>query len=212
MSNIAKSLMALAIIAICAVILFFGYQWYFAKPNSQKIEVDMTKTTIITQLASVGNLETVRMNLQKIVEGKKWLEDILPNKDRDNLIQTFFFGDKIQLVAYAEIVAWFDISKLTTGDIKINTDNSITLILPAPKILSSYLTEESKPFLRETGILTNGNEQLETEIRNETLKIMTIEAIQRGILDAALKNATNAIAPLIGNMGYTIQEILIQSD
>lgn len=212
MSNIAKSLIALAIIAICAVVLFFGYQRYYVAPNQQKAQIDLTKSTIITHLASIGNLETIRMNMQKTVEGKKWLEDILPNRDWDNVMQSFLFGDKIELIAYAEIVAWFDISNITTGDIKINPDNSITLTLPAPKILSAYLTKDTKPFLRETGILTKSNAELETQIRNETLKIMTNEAIQKNIFEVAIKNAGSALSPLINSMWFTLKEILIKPE
>jgi F0F1-type ATP synthase membrane subunit b/b' len=62
----AKSLRSLAIIAICAVILFFGYQYFYAKPLQKQI--DTTKASIVTQLSAINNLETARMTLEKIVE------------------------------------------------------------------------------------------------------------------------------------------------
>lgn len=209
MSNFIKALTAFAIIAICAVLLFFGYQWFYAKPA--KTEIDFTKSTIVTQLVAVWNLETTRMSMQKVVEGKQWLQDILPGKNWDNMLQSFLFGDKIELVAYAEVVAWFDISHLTTGAITINPDNTVSILLPAPKILSSYLTEQTKPFTRQTGVFTNGDAQLETEIRNKTLKLMTDEAIQKWILQEAVNNAAGALTPLLQSMGYTVQGVTIQS-
>lgn len=61
-----KSLRYLAIIAICIVLIFFGYQYFYAKPLQKQI--DTTKTTIVTQLTAINNLETARMSLEKIVE------------------------------------------------------------------------------------------------------------------------------------------------
>jgi hypothetical protein len=61
-----KSLRSLAIIAVCIVALFFGYQYFYAKPLQKQI--DTTKTTVVTQLSALNNLETARMTLQKVVE------------------------------------------------------------------------------------------------------------------------------------------------
>lgn len=150
------------------------------------------------------------MHMQKVVEGKQWLEDLLPANDWDNTLQEFLFGDSMQLVAYAEVVAWFDISNLNTGSIIVDWENIVSLILPEPKILNSHLTSETKPFVRKTGIFAGQNTQMETEIRNKTLEIMTQEAIDKWILDEAIKNAKWALLPLFSSMGYTINEITIQ--
>lgn len=160
---------------------------------------------------AVGNLETARMSMQKTVEWKNGLEDLLPGRNWDNTIQNFLFWDKIQLIAYAEVVAWFDITQVTTWSITVESGNIISIQLPAAKILSSYLTKETQPFTRETGVFATNNAQLETEIRNKTLELMTQEAIDNWILQAAEKNAKTALTPLMQSIWFTLDNVTIQT-
>jgi hypothetical protein len=203
----AKSLRSLAIIAVCIVVLFFGYEYFYAKPLQKQI--DTTKTTVVTQLSALSNLETARMTLEKIVEWKQWLEDLIPGKNWDNVIQKFLFQDSIQMIAYADIVAGFDLSKVTSGSILVGTWKNISITLPAAKILSASLTKDTKPFVRKLGLLNNWDLQLETEVRNKTVEAMTQEAIDKGILEAAEKNAQVALKTIVASIWYTLISVVI---
>lgn len=205
-----KILRAVAVIAICATIIYLAN--IYQQKTALKKEIDTTKTTIVTQLVSLNNMETAKMSMQKIVEGKQWLQDLIPGKNWDNTIQNFFFEDSIKITAYADIIAWFDLTTLTTGAINLADDKkTITLTLPAPKILHASLTKETKPFVRKRGILSAGDLALETDVRNKTLEKMTQEAIDNGLLTQAQKNAQNAFSKLLEPLDYSIKEVVIQS-
>ena len=205
-----KILRAIAVIAVCATIIYLA-NMYQNKTALQK-EIDTTKTTIVTQLVSLNNMETAKMSMQKIVEGKQWLQDLIPGKNWDNTIQNFFFEDSIKITAYADIIAGFDLTTLTTGAINLADDKkTITLTLPTPKILHASLTKETKPFVRTRWILSAGDLDLETDVRNKTLEKMTQEAIDNGILIQAQKNAQTAFSKLLEPLGYSIKEVVIQT-
>lgn len=202
-----KALRYIAIIGICAVILFFGYTTYTAK-KIQK-EIDTTKTTIVLQLQWVSKLETATMTLQKVVRGKQAFRDLLPDSLRDNALQDFLFEDSLDMIATAEIVAWFDLSWLTTWSINLLADKSIVLTLPSATILHATLTPDTKPFLRKRGILTEGDIQLETDIRNKTLETLRQEALQKGLLAIAEQKARIAFSQLFYTLGLTLSDIII---
>jgi Protein of unknown function (DUF4230) len=103
---------------------------------------------------------------------------LFPGYAVDNIIQKFLFEDSIHMVAYADIVAGFDLHKLTTGSITIE-NNTISITLPKAIVLHTALTPETKPLVRKLGVLTKGDEQLETELRNKTLEAMTAEALEK---------------------------------
>jgi hypothetical protein len=163
----------------------------------------------VTQLSALNNLETARMTLQKVVEWKQWLQDLLPGKNWDNVIQKFLFQDSIQIVAYADIVAWFDLSQIISWSIIVGTWKNVSIILSPAKILSASLTKDTKPFIRKLGLLNNGDLQLETEVRNKTLETMTQDAIDKGILLVAEKNAQVALKTIIASIGYTLTSVSV---
>ncbi len=202
-----KALRYIAIIGICAVILFFGYTTYTAE-KMQK-EIDTTKTTIVLQLQWVSKLETATMTLQKVVRGRQAFRDLLPESLRDNALQDFLFEDSLDMIATAEIVAWFDLSWLTTWSINLLEDKSIVLTLPSATILHASLTPDTKPFLRKRWILTEGDIQLETDIRNKTLETLKQEALQKGLLAIAEQKARIAFSQLFYTLGLTLSDIII---
>lgn len=114
------------------------------------------------------------------------------------------------MIAYADIVAGFNLQNITTWSIQIDQLTSgVILTLPTPTILHASLTPDTKPFIRTTWILTKGNEQLETELRNGALEKMTEEALQKGILVEAEKRAKEALIPLMTALGMTLVDVRV---
>ncbi|HMT01037.1 MAG TPA: DUF4230 domain-containing protein [Candidatus Absconditabacterales bacterium] len=196
------SALIIGILGGLALMLYFQRQ--------KGIKVDLTKTTVMTQLQASQKLVTAEMTLQKIIEGKEALSDYLPGQQRDNKLIDFLFKDQIILMTQGIIEAGFDLSEIQSGSIKVNDDLSITISLPPAKILSKRLSEETKPFERQLGILTRGNIQLESEIRNQALENFEKEAISKGILKEAESNALKALSHLFTTAGITIKEIIIK--
>lgn len=178
--------------------------------RQQAIQIDLQKVTIVNQLQSIGALETVKIRLEKVVEGRQGLADLIPGYAIDNMVQEFFFKDSIKMIAYAEIVSGFDLTKISTGSVQVDQNTSgVTLMLPAPQLLHASLTPDTKPFLRTTGILTKGNEQLETQLRNGALETMKEEALQKGILIEAERRAKEALMPLMTALGMTLVDVRV---
>ncbi|MBP6086045.1 DUF4230 domain-containing protein [Patescibacteria group bacterium] len=88
-------------------------------------------------------------------------------------------------------------------------DKSIVLTLPSATILHATLTPDTKPFLRKRGILTEGDIQLETDIRNKTLETLRQEALQKGLLAIAEQKARIAFSQLFYTLGLTLSDIII---
>jgi Protein of unknown function (DUF4230) len=150
------------------------------------------------------------MIMQKTVQWKQWLKDLIPNSTRDNVVQKFLFEDSIEMIATAKVTAGFDLSQITTWSIIINEDNTVILTLPKAKILQYALTPETKPFLRRRWILQPGDIQMETEVRNQTLEQMEKEAIEKWILKNAEKNAVDAFKVIMRTVGVTLKDVIIQ--
>lgn len=46
--------------------------------RQKKVDIDVTRTTVVTQLRSAQKLITAEMTLQKVIEGKQVQNDYLP--------------------------------------------------------------------------------------------------------------------------------------
>jgi len=81
-------------------------------------------------------------------------------------------------------------------------DNTIvTITLPTAEIFDVYLTENTKPFERSLGILSKGDVELETKMRNSAINSITQEALSGTILQTAMTNAQTTLRDLIGKLG-----------
>lgn len=207
--NMIKTLRYIAIIIVSLTVLFFWYKRYSAK-QAEKLYVDLTKTTIITQLEVLNKLETASMTMQKTIVWKQWLKDLIPNKTRDNVVQNFLFEDTIEMIATAKITAGFDLATMNTWSITVHEDKSVTIVLPKAQILSYSLTPETKPFLRKRWVLNPWDIQMETEVRNQALEKMKQESIDKWILVNAEKNATDAFKNIVWSFGIRLNKVLIQ--
>jgi hypothetical protein len=82
--------------------------------------------------------------------------------------------------------------------------------LPKPEILSRKLTEDTKPFMRKTWVLTKWSIDLESQIRGKSLENFEKEAIQKWILLEATKNAKAAFSNLFGAIWIQVKDIKIE--
>ena len=69
--------------------------------------------------------------------------------------------------------------------------------MPAGEIFDVYLTEKTKPFERKLGILSKGNQELETKMRNDAISAIRQEALDKKIIATAQTNAQQIIIDLI---------------
>lgn len=179
------------------VSLFIGfvcaYLFFIFNPFGKGIQIDTNRTAVIKQLQKLNRLETASFTIEKIVEAGA----------QGNQVEQFLFGDKILVIANGQIIAGVDLSKITDKDISVQ-GKSLTLKLPSPEILQSILNNDKTIiYNRQTGILTKGNKDLETQARSAAEKSIRTAACDGNILETARENAIKQLTALFESVGFT---------
>jgi len=194
-------------------IIFLLLIWYilylFVQKNNNQQLINSTTNSVVSQLKSVRFLETSQMTITKIIQ---W-EDIKDSINYSEIIwkiKEILFEDKMILQVEWIVSAGFDMDKINTGSIKINNDNSVTIILPKPQIIHASLTENTKPYDRRLWIFTKWNIELESQLRNKAIEIIKDDAIKAWILDEAKISAKEALKILLEYINIKIREVNIE--
>lgn len=177
------------VIAILVLLALILNNNPFAEP---RIKVDLSRSSVIKEIQSLGSLETASYSIEKIVEAGQ----------EGSAIQDLLYGDRILLIANGKVVAGVNLFQLSDDDVVVN-GSSLTVNLPAPVILSSTLdNSKTKVYDRTQGYLNKGNKDLETEARKSAEASITQAACEAGILDEARKNAIERIKQLFKFAGF----------
>jgi hypothetical protein len=153
---------------------------------------------IITEIKSLGRLETVQFMMQTVID----LE-----REPTNIWGQVFGTDELLLVASGEVVAGFDLAKVRQQDITVRGDR-VTMVLPPPEILYSRVdNQETYVYERKTGLFRKPDPRIETEARQLAEQAM-VERAQRGqLLREAESNGRLQVEGLLRSLGFT--EILL---
>ena len=149
--------------------------------------------TVIESVQALSELTSVEMVEYATIE-----------KGEDFGWLNFVSGDRLFLFAVSRIGAGVDLADLDDESVIIDDETSTVILrLPAPEIFYSYLDSEATQVIdRDTGLLTKGDFQLESEARREAESLLTTQAIESGILDEARDNAEMTISELLHGLGY----------
>jgi hypothetical protein len=144
----------------------------------------------------LARLETNELHLEKVID--------LTDK------QSRFFGlietaDAILLVAAGDVTVGIDLGKLEAGDVDVDPQaKTARLTLPQPEILSVRLDEKhTYVFRRNTGLLAERNEQLESRARQEAIRAIEEAARQGDIMEKARRQAERHLQQLFEKFGVT---------
>ena len=185
-----KTIKIIAAIFLLIVITNVFTILYFM--NKRESKFDLNQSSVVFQIQALNRLETASFTIEKIIEA---------GTDA-NAFTDILFGDKILLIAHAEIIAGFDFSKIKETDIKVNGD-MVTIQMPAPEILVSRLdNEKTRIYDRELGFLTKGDPKLETQTRLRAERSITEDACRAGILDTASINAKKQLETMLYSIGF----------
>ena len=147
--------------------------------------------TIIHEVRSLARLETISYSVEKVIlaeNGQEYFE--------------FLFGDKLIFVAHGYVIAGIDLAKIESEDMWVK-DGALYVQLPEAEIFVATLdNDKSYVFDRDTGLLTKGNIELETQARQLAEDEIEKAALEDGILDQALLNAENYMGRLFTQLGY----------
>ncbi len=147
--------------------------------------------TIIQDVRALARLETIQYSVEKVITAEIGQGAF-----------GFLFGDKILFVAHGTVIAGIDLEKLNPSDLKM-VNGVLNVYLPAPEIFSASLdNDRSYVFNRETGLLSKGDQNLETNAREAAENEIRKAAIEDGILEKAQQNAVSYLSKFFTALGY----------
>ena len=147
--------------------------------------------TIIHEIRALARLETIQYTVEKVITA-----------DSGQAIFRPLFGDRLLFVAHGTVIAGIDLNKLSQSDLSIQ-DGVLKIHLPDPEIFSASLdNEKSYVFDRQTGILTQGQPNLETLARQAAEQEIYKAAVADGILSQAEVNGESYLSQLLHNLGF----------
>jgi len=155
--------------------------------------------TVVLQVRALARLETAQYTIEKVITAETG--------------QGAFgalFGDRLLFVAHGEVIAGTDLSRLAGSDVIVSPDGRVTMILPAAEIFVTKLdNDQSYVYDRQTGLLTHGDVNLETQARQVAEDEIEKAALEDGILDLAQTNAATFVERLLRSLKFT--EVLVVS-
>ena len=147
--------------------------------------------TIIHDIRSLARLETIQFSLEKVITAES---------DYGSL--DFLFGDKLIFVAHGDVIAGIDLGKLGIDDLELR-EGTLYVELPEPEVFVIDIdNEKSYVFDRDTGILSKGDINLESNARRVAEEELEKAAYDGGIMDLARQNAEVYLGRLFNDLGY----------
>lgn len=155
--------------------------------------------TIVHQVRSLARLETIQYSVEKVLVAESGQGPF-----------GFLFGDRLLFIAHGMVIAGVDLEKLTPADLRVE-DGVLYVKLPQAEVFIAALDNESSYIYdRDKGILTRGNEGLETEARRAAEQEILNAALDDGILEQAQVNAESYLLRLFLNLGFP--DVIFESD
>ncbi len=147
--------------------------------------------TYITQVQSLARLETIQYSVEKVITAEVGQGTF-----------GFLFGDRMLFVAHGTVIAGIDMGKMQASDMQLQ-NGVLHVKLPAPEVFISTLdNDKSYVYDRQTGLMTKGNQGLETTARQAAEAEIRKAAIQDGILEQAQTNASTFLEKFFAALGY----------
>lgn len=163
-------------------------------------EYTETGTTVVQSIQQLSSLTTV-----------EYLEATTVEKGTDRGVLDFLRGDRVALLAVARVGAGIDLSQLDEDDVELDLEaRSIRLTLPAPEIVYVAMDNEAtQVYDRDTGLLTKGDPQLESQARRAAEDILRQDALDAGILDDARSSAVQGLRNFLRTLGFEDVRIVV---
>lgn len=185
----SKTVIIGGIILLLGIIIILITRNPFGEPS---INVDLSHSSVVKEIQSLGRLETSSFTIEKIVEAGK----------SGNVFQNLLYGDRILLIAHGKVTAGVDLTNLDEDSVKTN-GKSITVELSAPFIFQTTLdNEKTTVYDRSQGILSRGDKDLESEARLAAQNSITEAACEAGILEEASIQARKRLTDLFRFAGF----------
>jgi len=148
--------------------------------------------TVVQQVRSLSRLETAQYTIEKVITAETGQGAL-----------GALFGDRLIFVAHGQVIAGVDLSKLRGSDVVVSPAGEVTIIMPAAEIFVTSLdNNKSYVYDRQTGLLTKGDQNLETQARQVAQQQIEQGALEDGILKLAQDNAASYLERLLRSLGF----------
>jgi hypothetical protein len=159
--------------------------------------ISVDQPTVVRQVRALQRLETVSYTADKVMSAGSE-NPILPN---------FLAGDRLLLVAHGEVIAGMDLAKLQQDDVEVR-GSSVSVHLPQAEIFTTRLdNERTRVYLRDTGLFTSPDPNLEGDVRAEAERQIRAAALDDRILTTAEANARQTVVNLLLGLGFAHVQI-----
>ena len=151
----------------------------------------------VRTLKDLAELATVEYSVTKIVSYK----------------DLAWYGDrKILFEAAATVKAGIDLNELTDQDIKLDNDSTVTISLPAPKILLFNMKPENmREIFNESGILRSDFSNQEKDgLLSQGEKDIRAKVAGMDILQRAARNARILVESWLKKMGFETVRVVFK--
>lgn len=147
--------------------------------------------TIVHEVRSMARLETIQYSVEKIISAET----------RQGLFG-FLVGDRILFVAHGTVIAGVDLQKLQPEDMRVEGGVLYVTLPPAEIFVATLENDKSYVYDREQGVLTRGDQNLETVARQAAEDEIEAAALADGILAQAQVNAENFLYHFFLQLGF----------
>lgn len=147
--------------------------------------------TIIHDVRSLARMETIQYTLEKVITAETGQNEL-----------GFLFGDKLLFVGHGIVIAGVDMARMRPQDMWVE-ENVLFVRLPAAEVFVATLdNEKSYVYNRDTGLLSKGDTNLETNARIVAEQEILKAAVEDGILTQAQQNAESYMSRMLRGLGY----------
>jgi len=149
--------------------------------------------TIINEVRSLARLETIQYSIEKVITA-----------ETNQGFWEPLVGDRLLFVGHGIVIAGIDLEKLQPEDMWLE-NGALYVRLPQAEIFIITLdNDKSYVYDRETGLLTKGDQNLETTARQAAEEEIEKAALDDGILTLAQVNAENYLTRFFQALGYQV--------
>ena len=182
-------------VSLVVIVLAVTALYYYARYASMRggvIHRTVDAPAVVQEIQQLSELVTVKYSIQKIIGLK---EEKVP-----------FGSEQVLLMVQATVLGGVDLAQLSQQDVTIDTDNSVTIKLPAPRIMHVFINDkETRVWDRSKTWWTPWvplNPELEQKARLAALEAIQQVALEMGIRQHAQTNAELAIRELMQRAGF----------
>ncbi len=197
-----KYLVMFLVILVCVYGFWLWLQYKWATVIKQ------TTASIMTELQTVGKLETVKKTFTKTIEGEQQLASLIPGIGVDEIISSALFKDKMVLDVDGEVSAGYMIKDVASGDVAVSRDGTVTIVLGEPQVFWVTLTGTTKS--TKLGIVTQKDIDMENQLREKAGEMILQDALSGNILQDAKNNAQIALQNLFLQTNIQIKNVIIK--